>query len=180
MPLSHGPSTPWRVIIRRSSWTATLVGIVRQRRLAVHNGHRDGSRVPHTPPGTSTRLKAWRVELDAVGFLELMQLSGLLVRKKANFSVLLAGVGPDRDLAEVEEPVTDDWPSSVLYRAVRQLPQVLPAVAAAGRGCDGSAAPRTRRAGHSPGCCAAGCRDQWTQFRVAGSRSSTPSKCPRA
>lgn len=48
----------------------------------------------------------------------------LLVRGRARYSALLTEVGPDRDLVEVSEPITDDWPASVLYRAVRELPQV--------------------------------------------------------
>lgn len=48
----------------------------------------------------------------------------LLVKDRARYSELLAAVGPDRDLVEVAEPITDDWPASVLYRAVRELPKV--------------------------------------------------------
>ena len=48
----------------------------------------------------------------------------LLVRDRARYNALLAEVGRDRDLVEVDEPITDDWPASVLYRAVRELPKV--------------------------------------------------------
>jgi len=48
----------------------------------------------------------------------------LLVKDRARYSALLADVGPDRDLAEVAEPITDDRPASELYRAVRELPKV--------------------------------------------------------
>ncbi len=48
----------------------------------------------------------------------------LLVRDRARYNALLAEVGPDRDLVEVDEPISDDWPASVLYRAVRELPKV--------------------------------------------------------
>lgn len=34
----------------------------------------------------------------------------LLVKDRARYSALLAEVGPDRDLVEVAEPITDDWP----------------------------------------------------------------------
>ncbi len=45
----------------------------------------------------------------------------LLVRDRKRFSALLANVGPDRDLATGEGPITEDWPGSVLYWAVREL-----------------------------------------------------------
>ena len=48
----------------------------------------------------------------------------LLVTDRTRYASLLAEVGPDRDLVEVDEPITDDWPASVLYRAVRGLPGV--------------------------------------------------------
>ncbi len=48
----------------------------------------------------------------------------ILVRDRARYTALLAEVGPDRDLVDVDEPITDDWPASVLYRAVRELPEV--------------------------------------------------------
>jgi hypothetical protein len=48
----------------------------------------------------------------------------LLVKDRVRYSALLAEVGPDRDLVELAESITDDWPASVLYRAVRELPKV--------------------------------------------------------
>lgn len=48
----------------------------------------------------------------------------VLGKDRARYSALLAEVGPDRDLVEVAEPITDDWPAPVLYRAVRELPKV--------------------------------------------------------
>lgn len=48
----------------------------------------------------------------------------LLVRDRARYNALLVEVGPNRDLVEVAQPITDDWPASVLYRAVRELPKV--------------------------------------------------------
>ena len=48
----------------------------------------------------------------------------LLVRDAANFDALLADVGPDRDLVEVGERITEAWPASQLYRALDQLPGV--------------------------------------------------------
>jgi hypothetical protein len=48
----------------------------------------------------------------------------LLVKDRARYHALLAAVGPDRDLVEVSGPITDDWPATLLYRAVRELPKV--------------------------------------------------------
>jgi hypothetical protein len=48
----------------------------------------------------------------------------VLVKDKAHFSALVADVGPDRDLVVVNEPITEDWPESALYRALHALPRV--------------------------------------------------------
>ena len=48
----------------------------------------------------------------------------LLVQDRARYTALLADVGPDRDLVEVDQPITEDWPAAVLYRAVRELPGI--------------------------------------------------------
>lgn len=48
----------------------------------------------------------------------------LLVRRRKNFSALLAEVGPDRDLVDVEEEISTDWPASRLLSALKHLPGV--------------------------------------------------------
>lgn len=48
----------------------------------------------------------------------------LLVRRRGEFGALLAEVSPDRDLMDVDEEITADWPASRLLRALRSLPGV--------------------------------------------------------
>ncbi|MGY2129400.1 DUF6308 family protein [Blastococcus sp. SYSU DS0617] len=67
-------------------------------------------------------------DLIAVSFLSVVvpphAARQLLDTKAAGFAALLTAVGPDRDLASQDEPVTDEQPASVLYRAIRDLPGV--------------------------------------------------------
>jgi hypothetical protein len=64
-------------------------------------------------------------DLIAVSFLSVvvppMAARELLDARADKFTELLISVGPDRDLADQEEPVTEDQPGSRLYGAVRGL-----------------------------------------------------------
>lgn len=50
----------------------------------------------------------------------------LLVDERDRFSGLLAELGPDRDLASIEEPLPGEWVGWDLMRALRRLPGVGP------------------------------------------------------
>lgn len=53
----------------------------------------------------------------------------LLVSRATEFSALLEELGPDRDLAEVAEPLADEWAGWDLLGALRDLPGVGPTTA---------------------------------------------------
>ncbi|SFL37735.1 DUF6308 family protein [Geodermatophilus ruber] len=64
-------------------------------------------------------------DLVAVSFLSVvvppMAARELLDTRADEFTALLRSVGPDRDLADQAEPVTEDQPGSELYRAILGL-----------------------------------------------------------
>lgn len=53
----------------------------------------------------------------------------LLVERKDEFSALLVGIGPDRELADEDEPLPDDWVGWQLLGELRSLPGVGPTTA---------------------------------------------------
>lgn len=53
----------------------------------------------------------------------------LLVSRASEFSALLTELGPDRDLAAVEQPLPDEWVGWRLLQALRDLPDVGPTTA---------------------------------------------------
>lgn len=67
-------------------------------------------------------------DLQAVAFrsadIGLRAAVELLDRQRARFETLLQAVGPDRDLADEAKHITDDWPATVLNRALRELPGI--------------------------------------------------------
>jgi hypothetical protein len=67
-------------------------------------------------------------DVVAVSFLSVvvppLAARQLLDTRAAEFAALLEEVGPDRDLADQVEAVSEEQPSSRLYRAVRALPGV--------------------------------------------------------
>jgi len=67
-------------------------------------------------------------DVVAVSFLSVfvppLAARALLATDAHRFAELLDAVGPDRDLADEEQAVGEDSPSSQLYRAVRALPGV--------------------------------------------------------
>lgn len=69
-------------------------------------------------------------DLQAVAFLSadigVRAAVELLDRQRARFETLLAAVGPDRDLVDEAEPITADWPATVLNHALRELPDIGP------------------------------------------------------
>lgn len=64
-------------------------------------------------------------DLVAVSFLSVvvppLAARALLDTRRSEFEELLRAVGPDRDLADQEQPVDESQPGSQLYRAVRGL-----------------------------------------------------------
>ncbi|GAA3632886.1 DUF6308 family protein [Microlunatus ginsengisoli] len=63
------------------------------------------------------------VDVDGRSAIELLD------RQRPRFSALLAEVGPDLDLVEVESTEPDRFPARALYRALRDLPNVGPTTA---------------------------------------------------
>lgn len=67
-------------------------------------------------------------DLVAVTFLSVVVPASaarrLLVDERDRFSELLVALGPDRDLASIEEPLPDDWVGWDLMSALRRLPDV--------------------------------------------------------
>lgn len=79
-------------------------------------------------PATADPTRFTADDLVAVSFLSVvvppLAARQLLNTRAAEFAALLWAVGPDRDLALQEDPVTEHQPASQLYRAVRELPGV--------------------------------------------------------
>lgn len=67
-------------------------------------------------------------DVVAVSFLSVvvppLAARQLLDTKASDFAALLKAVGPDPDLADQPEPITEEQAASRLYRAVRKLPGV--------------------------------------------------------